>query len=413
MTKSEALAKARTLCRAEKYPPEKASSHTRWIAGFFDWLKQNHRSVPADPTSRLRAFVAAIDTLHHRIEASAALVFFYREIMAQEVQGITLGKREAISEITRICKMKAYAFSTENTYIHWTGRFFDWLKKHHREHPDTAAARMEGFLSDLARTDVSASTQNQAFSALLFFYRNVMSDDPGEVNALRARKSTFLRHAPAKANVLRILTEVRDTPTYPFRLIIFMIYGIGTRVSEPLGIRIRDIDLAKKRLILRQAKGNKDRMVPIPDCLLAPIHKQITAARAVWERSVAQGVPVKLPHKLGKKYKSAGKEFAWFWLFPAANSCICRRSQMRVWWHCMPDGVQDSLRQACRDAGLPGEATPHDLRHCWATHAHDDGASIRDIQEILGHNSLETTMIYVHTEIERVTSPLQSFNIAV
>jgi site-specific recombinase XerD len=272
---------------------------------------------------------------------------------------------------------------------------------------------MEGFLSDLAETDVSAATQNQAFSAVLFFYRNIMKEEPGDVNALRARKSTFLRHAPAKDKVRRILEKLEDSPSYPFRLIVFMIYGLGARVSEPIGVRIRDIDLSKKRIILRQAKGSKDRMVPIPDCLLAPIHRQMTAAEAVWKRAMAQRVPVKLPNKLGKKYKSAGVEFEWFWLFPAPKSCICRRSKERVWWHCMPDAVQDAMRAACKAAGIPGAVKPHDLRHSWATHASDDGANIRDIQEILGHKSLETTMIYVHTEIERVASPLESLNIAV
>lgn len=322
-------------------------------------------------------------------------------------------RSEALAEISRICKFKHYALTTEDTYIHWTSRFFTWLQKNHSEFPEEPSARMEGFLSDLARSDVSAATQNQAFSALLFFYRNVMKQEPGNVNALRAKRSIYLRHAPSREDVKKLLTAVEDSPQYPFRLIACMLYGCGLRVSEPLGIRIRDIDLGNKRVIIRQAKGAKDRMVPIPEILIEPIQIQIAAARAVWHRAVSWTVPVKLPHQLGKKYKSSGGEFAWFWLFPMPSSCIDPRSGDRVWWHCLPTGVQKSLRKAGAAAGISGMIRPHDLRHSWATHAHDAGASIRDIQEILGHNSLETTMIYVHTEIERVASPLQSLDIAI
>jgi site-specific recombinase XerD len=320
---------------------------------------------------------------------------------------------EAMAEIGRICKMKHYALATEENYLHWNRRFFLWLAENHRATGEEPAARMEGFLSDLARQDVSAATQNQAFSALLFFYRNVMKQEPGNVNALRAKRSQYMRHAPPVDDVRRILTAVEDTALYPFRLISCFLYGCGLRVSEPLGIRMRDLDLANKRVIIRQAKGAKDRMVPIPDCLLPAIRSQQTAARAVWLRAQQQGVPVKLPHQLGRKYKSAGMEFAWFWLFPMPSSCADPRSGERVWWHCLPTGVQKALRKAGQAAGVSGMVRPHDLRHAWATHAHDAGASVRDLQAILGHNSLETTMIYVHTEIERVRSPLQILDIAI
>lgn len=322
-------------------------------------------------------------------------------------------RSEALEKISEFCKLKHYALATEDTYIHWTGRFFDWLAKNHATIGETPAARMEGFLSDLARQDVAAATQNQAFSALLFFYRNVMKQEPGDVNALRAKRPQFLRHSPPVADVSKILSAVQDTPQYPFRLIACMLYGCGLRVSEPIAIRIRDLDLANKRFIARQAKGAKDRMIPIPDCLIDPIKLQINAARAVWQRSVSQGIPVQLPHQLARKYKSYGSEFSWFWLFPMPSSCIDPRTKDSVWWHCLPTGVQKALRQAGAAAGLGGLVRPHDLRHAWATHAHDSGASVRDLQEILGHRSLETTMIYVHSEIERVTSPLEALHIAV
>lgn len=324
-----------------------------------------------------------------------------------------MNRTQALAEISRICKFKHYALSTEDTYLHWTGRFFRWLAQHHTEVSDEPSARMEGFLSDLARQDVSASTQNQAFSAILFFYRNVMKQEPGNVNALRAKKSEFLRHAPQKSEVRRLLEEVQDSQNYPLRLIIFLIYACGTRVGEPIALRNRDIDWEKQRMILRQAKGAKDRMVPIPDCLMDKLAEQRAASKLVWERAMQRKIPVKLPHQLGKKYSQAGSEFSWFWLFPLATPSKDRRTGEMVWWHCLAGSVQDEMRAASKRAKLDGSIKPHDLRHSWATHSHDDGASIRDIQEILGHKDLNTTMIYVHTEIERVESPLQRLGVAI
>jgi site-specific recombinase XerD len=201
---------------------------------------------------------------------------------------------------------------------------------------------------------------------------------------------------------------VRDSPAYPFQLILFLLYGCGLRVSEPLGVRIRDLDLGNRRVIIRQAKGSKDRMVPIPPLLIPAIQQQIQAARTVWQRAVAEGVPVQLPGQLGRKYRNAGHEFGWWWLFPMENGCVDPRTKVRVWWHCLESTVQRAMKQACQRAQVDTTITPHHLRHAWATHVIDDGARIRDVQEILGHKSLETTMIYVHDEIERVKSPLDA-----
>lgn len=319
-------------------------------------------------------------------------------------------KTEAITELQRILRMRHYALSTRESYTHWLARFMDYLRLH-RSLPLAPAARMEAFLSDLAKSRCSASTQNQAFNALLFFYRNVLKTDPGQVDALRARRPKFARNAPTRDQVRAMLGEVRNTSVYPFHLIVSLLYGCGLRVSEPLNLRVRDIDFAKSRILIRQAKGAKDRVVSIPPSLVAPLRRQIEAARLVFDRAIAEGIPAKLPNRYASKNPSAGRQFAWFWIFPAANPCLDpddESSTTRVWWHCLDTGVQKAMREACHRAGLPGVLTPHHLRHAWATHSVDAGASVRDIQAILGHKSLETTMQYVHPEIERVTSPLES-----
>jgi site-specific recombinase XerD len=324
-----------------------------------------------------------------------------------------MNRNDAIQSIRDVCRLKHYALTTEETYCHWVNRYCLWLAKNHASVADTPSARIAGFLTDLAKSDVAASTQNQALSAILFFYRAVLNIEPGNVNALRAKRPAHIRHAPPIADVRKLLAAVENSPAYPFRTICALIYGSGLRVSEPLAIRIRDLDLANRRVVIREAKHGKDRLVPVPEVLIEPLNRQIAAARVVWQRAVSQGVQAKLPHQLGTKYKNAGFEWSWWWLFPMEKSCCDPRTSERVWWHCLPTGVQKALGKAARKTGLGGSISPHHLRHAWATHAHDAGASVRDLQEILGHKSLETTMIYVHPEIERVSSPLQALGIAI
>ncbi len=316
-----------------------------------------------------------------------------------------------MQKVREACRFRHYSLATEANYAHWTGRYAGWLAKHHAELPEDSAKRMEAFLTALAQDNVSAATQNQAFHAIRFFYTQVLRVELGNVDALRAKRPKFLRHAPPRDVVRRVLGAVTDTPHYPYRLILFLIYGCGLRVSEPLGIRRRDIDLETRRVVIREAKGFKDRMIQIPEALMPAIKRQIRAARDVWEDACRENVPVKLPNQLGRKYRRAGFEWDWFWLFPASGPCDDPRTGEKVWWHCLPEGVQKALRRATRRVGVGGSITPHHLRHAWATHAHDDGASLRDLQAILGHKSLETTMVYVHPGAERVTSPIETLGV--
>lgn len=317
--------------------------------------------------------------------------------------------RKATEEVRSVIRLKHYASATEDSYCHWTRRYSAWLIEHRRDLPETSERKMERFLTHLAEAGVSASTQNGAFHALKFLYEDVKKVPLGDIDALRAKKPKFLRHAPPRAVVKRVLSAVRDTPHYPYRLILFLIYACGLRVSEPLEIRRRDIDLETRRLILRQAKGGKDRMVLIPEVLIPLVKRQIRRAREVWEMACRMNVPVKFPNLNGTTRQ--GFEWEWFWLFPATGPCKDPRSGRTVWWRCLPDDVQKAFRRATKAAGVGGSISPHHLRHAWATHAHDDGASLRDIQEVLGHKSLETTMQYVHPEAERVGSPIEHLGI--
>lgn len=311
---------------------------------------------------------------------------------------------EALRRTRAVVRLKHYSLATEECYCGWIARF----ARAAREMPVklTSEQRLERFLTDLARADVAASTQNQAFNAILFFYKHVVRRELGNVAGLRARREPTVRFAPSIAQTRLILQDVRDLHGYPTRLIVHLLYGCGLRVSEPLNLRIKDVQLDDSQLTIKCAKGGKDRVVALP-CALAPaIEQQLRLARVMWERDAAAGLPVTLPGRLAQKYPEAAFAWQWYWLFPSAWPCLHPRTGEQVRWRCHEANVQRCVKEAARKHGLNGLVTPHSLRHAYATHAMQRGAFVRDVQCALGHVSLETTMGYLHSEAKRVESPL-------
>jgi integron integrase len=315
---------------------------------------------------------------------------------------------EAIDRLRKVIRLRHLSLSTEQSYAGWVARFGAWLRR--SKFQGTPAAKMEAFLTDLARQEVSASTQNQAFNALLFFYRETLDTDPGKINALRARRPSFVRVAPSPEEVAALLRDVRDVSGYPTRLITHLLYGCGLRVSEPLELRVKDVDLRESRLIIRQAKGAKDRIVPLPCSLVSAIKDQIAAARVIWKRDATNRLPVELPGGLAKKYPQSQFAWQWAWLFPLHTPSTDPRTGTLVRWHCLDSAVQRAVRESARRLGLM--ITPHHLRHAYATHALRLGANVRDLQDSLGHVSLETTMRYTAPRACAVRSPLENLPLA-
>jgi len=314
---------------------------------------------------------------------------------------------DAILLMRGVCNRKHYSLSTEKTYTHWLGRFGLFLKAH-KPAATTPEQKMEAFLTQLAAQGSAAATQNQAFNSLLFFYREVLKHELGSVQALRAKASVTFRECPTTEEVTRLLAAVRDVHGYPARLLVHILYACGLRVTEPFNLRIKDLDLANSRFNIRQAKGKKDRVVGFPGCLAAPLAQQLELARAMAAADRARGIPVPLPGLLDRKYPAAGQSERWAWLFPSLTTCHHPRTRKEVRWRCHEANVQKAVRYAARQCGLEG-VTPHNLRHAYATHALQNGAFVRDLQVVLGHNSLETTMRYLHAEASRVASPLRNF----
>jgi site-specific recombinase XerD len=317
----------------------------------------------------------------------------------------TKAKDEIIDKCRSLMHLQHKALSTERTYIGWIGQYIDWLILHGRDLPDSKS-RIEAFLTRIANKRVAESTQNQAFNALLYLYEQVRKEKVGDIRALRAHCPKHHRQALTQPQTIELLRTVQDAGGYPTRLITQLLYACGLRVSEPLNLRIKDMQASESRLIIRGAKFGKDRVVKVPCSLMALLVEQQKHARHIWERDQKQRMPVEVPGKLKNKYPGAPFSWQWAWVFPSHTTCIHPRTLERVRYRMHEANVQRSVKAAALKLGLDGLATPHVLRHCYATHLLNSGCNPRDLQAALGHSSLETTMGYTHPEIGRLASPL-------
>ncbi|MFO1378680.1 MAG: integron integrase [Steroidobacteraceae bacterium] len=291
-------------------------------------------------------------------------------------------------------RARHYSLRTEQAYLHWIRRF---VRFHGRRHPRELGAReVESFLSSLAtQQQVSASTQNQALSALLFLYRDVLEvgEQPWLDNVVRAKRPEKLPVVLTAAEVQAVLDELTGTDW----LLAALMYGSGLRVGEALALRVKDVDLARRSLTVRGGKGQKDRTVMLADRLRPHLELQRQRARAIFDSDRRLQRPgVSLPFALARKYPNAPVQWPWFWLFPAEGFCRDPYWRGMVRHHLHVARIQRAFRTAVRRAGIEKPATPHSLRHSFATHLLQSGADIRTIQELLGHNDVSTTMIYTH-----------------
>lgn len=319
-------------------------------------------------------------------------------------------KAEEIEKLKDCIRMKGYSLETERSYVPAVAKFMDFLCA--RTWPEGLATerKVEAFLTAEAKRGVAASTQQAKFQAILFYYQQVRKVPLENVDALRAKKGEHVRQAPPRAETQRLMMTVADSGPYPTRLICHLIFGCGLRLNETLSIRLKDLDLASGRMVIIGGKGKKDRFINLPPSLIPRLAQQVRVSEAMQERAKMEGVPVKLPHLYARKNPGAAFERGWFWLFPQMLPCVDPRTKGRVWWHCLDTTVQRAMRKANGLAKTDG-ITPHHLRHAWATYAHEDGAHLRDLQEVLGHKNIETTMRYVRPDPERVPSPLEGMRI--
>jgi integrase len=314
-------------------------------------------------------------------------------------------RTEAVSKFRAFIRLKHFSRSTEQSYCY----YFEKFCVHSESLPPNLPTekRIESFLGGFA--GASASSQNVAFNAVLCFYRNVLGVEPKGINALRARRPVHHRNAPAPADTRAILNFIAGHEEAQVSLVCDLIYGVGARVSEPLNLRIRDVQFepAPGHLILRQAKQHKDRVVPMPDALFHRLVAQMEYAHSIWKRE-GDRWPVKLPGLLHVKYPHAQFDWAWFWLFPARGACQDERTGLMVRWRLHEANIRRAMRRAC--LALKLSVLPHELRHGYATDCLNAGVNPRALQREMGHSSLETTMGYCHAEPLSVRSPLDRPN---
>jgi len=282
---------------------------------------------------------------------------------------------------------------TEQAYVAWARRF---ILFHGKRHPSELGPQEIGrFLTDLAvERRVSASTQNQALSALVFLYRHVLGMDFPELEGLvRARRPLHLPEVLTRDEVRRVLAELGGVPGLAARLL----YGSGLRLLECLELRVKDVDFERRALTLRRPKGGRDRTVPLADVLQAPLEEHFAQVRALWESDLADGFgAVALPDALARKHPNAARSWTWQWVFPASRRYVDRAARTQRRHHLHETVVQRAVHGAVARAGIGKHASCHTLRHSFATHLLARGQDIRTIQELLGHRNVQTTMIYTH-----------------
>lgn len=290
-------------------------------------------------------------------------------------------------------RLKGYSRATEKNYAYWA-RYY--ILFHEKRHPaDMGVAEIEAFLSHLAaHQNASASTQNQALSALLFLYKFVL-DQPidAPVKAIRAKRYDYIPTVLSVDEVQRLLSAMSGT----LRLMAELTYGAGMRVSETHGLRVQDLDFASKRILVRDGKGRKDRFTLLPESLLEPLQKHLLKVKALHVKDLACGHGASvMPRAYAKRMPHASKEFIWQFVFPSSSLFNDTTTGLSGRWHVHVSTLQKSVQRAAKKADIRKRVSVHALRHSFATHLLQNGCDIRQIQLLLGHTHINTTMVYAH-----------------
>jgi integron integrase len=290
-------------------------------------------------------------------------------------------------------RLKHYSIRTEDAYVQIIRRFILFHKKRHPV--EMGADEIRGYLSHLAtQGQVSASTQNQALAALLFLYREVLSIELPFIEGIeRAKRPVRVPTVLTRAEAERVLACLSGI----HQLMASLLYGSGLRLMECIRLRVKDVDFGYRQITVRDGKGEKDRRTVLPARLLEPLKSQLARARQLHGEDLRRGYGrVYLPYALERKYPNASKEWSWQWVFPSEKLSVDPRSGAVRRQHASEDALQRAVKRAIGRAGIVKKASCHTLRHSFATHLLEDGYDLRTIQELLGHNSVQTTQIYTH-----------------
>ncbi|MFH1196858.1 MAG: integron integrase [bacterium] len=302
-------------------------------------------------------------------------------------------KPKLLEQVRFTLRAKRYSQKTEKSYISWIRQFIIFNNKIHPE--KLGPEEIKNFLNYLTiKRQVSASTQNQALQGILFLYKNVLMKDVGWIEDIKhAQRKQHLPVVLTKDEFNRIIEHIEGVPL----LISKLLYGGGLRLTECLQLRMHDIDLDLRTITVRDGKGEKDRITVLPDKLVEELRQHNKKVKNLFENDMKKGnIEVPLPYALKKKYPNAIKELGWQYLFPAKSLVYLKNEKIHRRVHLHPSTFQKIFKNAVRKSGVTKQASPHTLRHSFATHLLQNGYDIRTVQELLGHQSVKTTMIYTH-----------------
>ena len=308
-------------------------------------------------------------------------------------QPATSTRPRLLDLVRQAVRLRHYSPRTEQAYVRWIRRF---ILFHQKRHPaELGGSEVTAFLSWLAEERrVSASTQTQALSAILFLYRHVLCLDlPWMTEVVRAPARQRLPVVLSREEVRAVLRRMQGIE----RLVVMLLYGSGLRLLEALRMRVKDVDFDQDQIVVRGGKGDKDRITMLPQSIRAELRRHLSEVRVQHERDLGRGAGiVDLPHALDRKYPNAGREWVWQWVFPATRLALRPDTGDHRRHHLHESMVQRAVTVAVREAGIGKRATCHSFRHSFATHLLEDGYDIRTVQELLGHGDVSTTMIYTH-----------------
>jgi integron integrase len=403
------------MARAEVSPAHRPHWQ-RWVEQFMAF-RNSHESNTADASEAFLTDLKRREKPEWQIAQAESAIQLYESLahgtespdqtLGVGVQPAGMSWDEALDAMTAAIAMKHYSRSTYKNYTGWVRRFRAFVKGKAPMLLQSTDAK--SFLEHLALVrGVSASSQNLAFNALLFLYATVLKL-PFEnlADTLRARRPRLLPRVISMDECLRVFDALAD----PYRLMAELMYGCGLRLSEGVGLRVQDIDFEQVMLTVRAGKGQKDRTLALPQTTLPRIKQQLARAQSVYRTDMKNESfeGAFLPDAVENKTPKAAREFAWYWLFPARELTSIEPAGTLRRYHIHPTALQKEFQKAVQNAGIARHVTPHTLRHTFATHLLQAGYDIRQVQDLLGHADVRTTMIYLHvmkTDMKPIESPL-------
>ena len=389
--------------------------YARWVTQYLQFC--NSRTDVSTPDHQADDFLCKIGKRYEKwqvIQAKEAISLYQFFVSRRRPQAAKGGCdwnadwARAGEMMKRMLRLKQLAYSTEQSYMGWLRGFYRYVRPLTPE--DLDDSHLKEYLSYLAsERRVAKSTQSQAFNALLFFYRNVLEKEVGSIaDVVRAKRGRRLPTVLTKDDVMRLIGALDGI----YRLMAQIIYGGGLRLKECVRLRIKDVEFEKNTLMIRGAKGDKDRQTLLPEAVQPALREHLISVREIYDSDRRSNVAgVFLPGALARKYPNADKEWIWYWVFPSANLSVDPRTNVVRRHHLSGTYLQKAIKKAVADAGINNKVTVHTLRHSFATHLLENGYDIRTIQILLGHVSLQTTMIYTHVAHKNflgVRSPLDN-----